>query len=100
MLQFDNISSTLIPPPVLSSLNEMCIVAHNLYITLDGLKHLGIDPFRIVTLNSTTVPKQELHVKSSTDIFEILIVFAHNPKPKVGIMQPLTSQMLMQSLLS
>jgi hypothetical protein len=89
-------------PPILGSLEEVCIVTPDLYKTQDGLTRLGLGPFRVFTFNSLTVPKQELPGQIGSDLFEILVAFVQHEdarEPVIEIMQPMRGQTVMQDYL-
>ncbi|KAL0934122.1 uncharacterized protein CTRU02_210921 [Colletotrichum truncatum] len=67
------------PSTLLGTLNEVCILTPHLYKTLDNLTRLGMGPFRVFKFDSSTVPKQELHGKTGSDLFEVLVAFAQSP---------------------
>lgn len=88
--------------PRLGAINEVCIVTPSLYKTIDNLSRTGIGPFRVFRFDSTTVPKQQLHETNGSNLFEILVAFAHAPNPKdpvIEIMQPVKGQTPMQDYL-
>lgn len=77
------------PSPILGNINEVCIVTPNIYQTIDGLRPLGIGPFKIYRFNSETVSSRQLHGRPANT--ELLVAFAQQNALVVELMQPLNN---------